>query len=109
MKISPTCPRVHILISNQEELVTFLLHCLVPYPFNKVCPTTYQALQRLVFAISLATSLEITNCEIGIEEDLTSFVRGITIPFINKILSACCLKVYSSSLLYLTDDLRNWR
>lgn len=64
-----------MLISSHEELVTSLLHCLVPYPtFNIVCSTTFQALQRLVFCNLVDNIIGNNYCEIGIEEDLTLLV-----------------------------------
>jgi len=54
----------HMKSFKAEELSNFLMHWLLPLTFNRVTPSTYKALQRLVIAMSLATSPELKYAEI---------------------------------------------
>ena len=59
-----------------EELCNFLIHYLLPLSFNRVDNSSYHALQRLVFVISMATSYQLTTSEIDeIEIHLTKFAK----------------------------------
>lgn len=93
-----------------EELSNFLMHWLLPLTFNRVNPSTYKALQRLVFAMSLATSPELRYSEINeIEKHLTLFL----IWFYNiyyqqdpRRLPVCKYTVHA--LMHLVRDIRTW-
>ena len=93
-----------------EELSNFLLHYLLPLSFNRVNLATYRALQRLVLAISLATSFELKCLEIEeIERHLTLFVGWFYDTFYQRNyerLPVCKYTIHS--LLHLIRDVRNW-
>jgi hypothetical protein len=93
-----------------EELQNFLLHYLLPLSFKRVSLTTYRALQRLIFVMSLATSLEVTHREINeIEKHLTLFVGWYYDTFYHQDaarLPVCKYTVHC--LLHLIQDIRNW-
>ena len=93
-----------------EELQNFLLHYLLPLSFKRVSTTTYRALQRLIFAMSLATSMELTNTEIDeIEKHLTLFVAWYYDTFYQQDpdrLPVCKYTVHC--LLHLIQDIRNF-
>jgi hypothetical protein len=66
----------HIKGFKVEELSNFLIHCLLALAFNRVSPSTYKALQRLVLIISMATSYQVTHREIAeIQNHLGSFIQ----------------------------------
>jgi hypothetical protein len=100
----------HVKGFKAEELSNFLMHWLLPLTFNRVNPGTYKALQRLVFAMSLATLPELRHSEIGeIEKHLTLFL----IWFYNiycqqdpRRLPVCKYTVHA--LMYLVRDIRSW-
>ena len=93
-----------------EELSNFLLHYLLPLSFRRVNATTYRALQRLVLAMSLATSFELGNDEIAeIEKHLTLFVEWFYDTYYQRNydrLPACKYTVHS--LLHVVQDVWNW-
>jgi Transposase family tnp2 len=73
---SPRNIEKYVGMFKAEELGNFLIHYLLPLSFNRVNPTTYRTLQRLVLLISLATSYQITRSKIDeIEEHLTKFME----------------------------------
>jgi len=93
-----------------EELSNFLLHWLLPLAFDRVNMNTYKALQRLVFAISLATSPELTCAEIGeIEKHLNSFLIWFYNTYYQqdpRRLPVCKYTVHA--LMHLVRDVRSW-
>jgi len=100
----------HIKGFKAEELSNFLVHYLLPLTFNRVNTSTYKALQRLVLAMSLATSLELKHSEIGeIEKHLTLFVEWFYDTYYQQNpqrLPVCKYTVHA--LLHLVRDIRMW-
>jgi len=93
-----------------EELSNFLVHYLLPLTFNRVNAMTYKALQRLVFAISLAMSMELKHSEIKeIETHLMLFVEWFYGTYYQQNperLPVCKYTVHS--LLHLIRDIQMW-
>ena len=93
-----------------EELNNFLTRYLLPLSYKRVNPVAYRALQRLVLAITLATSPEISNDEIEeIETQLTQFVEWFYKTYYQQNqdrLSACTYTIHA--LLHIPRDVRNW-
>lgn len=93
-----------------EELSNFLIHYLLPLSFQRVCGTTYRALQHLVLAISLATSYQIEDAELDeIDLHLNSFTEWYYATFYRgeyERLPACKYTVHA--LLHLAREVRNW-
>jgi len=93
-----------------EELSNFLLHYLLPLLFNRVSPSTFRAFQRLVFAISMTTSYEITMEEMeDVETQLILFIKWFYDTFYQgkyERLPACKYTIHC--MLHIFHDLRNW-
>ena len=93
-----------------EELSNFLMHWLLPLTFNRVNPSTYKALKRLVFVMSLATSPELRYSEIDeIEKHLTLFLiwfYNIYYQQVPRRLPVCKYTVHA--LMHLVRDIRTW-
>ena len=100
----------HIKGFKAEELSNFLVHYLLPLTFNRVDATTYKALQRLVFAMSMATSMELKHSEIKeIETHLTLFVEWFYSTYYQQNperLPVCKYTVHA--LLHLIHDIQMW-
>jgi len=100
----------HIKGFKAEELSNFLLHYLLPLTFNRVNVSTYKALQRLAFAISLATSPELKYSEIDeIEKHLTLFIAWFYNTYYQQNaqrLPVCKYTVHA--LLHLVHYIRMW-
>jgi len=100
----------HMKGFKAEELSNFLMHWLLPLTFNRVNTSTYKALQRLVLAISLATSPEIKYAEIEeIEKHLTSFLTWFYNTYHQqhpRRLPVCKYTVHA--LMHLVRDVRTW-
>jgi len=93
-----------------EELFNFLVHYLLPLTFGRVLAKTYQALERLVLAVSLSVSYEITHDEITeIEQHLEAFVKWYYETFYDnnyERLPACKYTVHC--ILHIAQGIRNW-
>src|SRR6266516_6898910 len=93
-----------------EELSNFLMHYLLPLSFKPVNSTTYHALQRLVLAMSLATSFELSYAEIKeIETHLVLFVEWFYKTYYRQSqnrLPVCKYTIHC--LLHVIRDIRNW-
>ena len=93
-----------------EDLSNFLIHYLLPLSFQRVSAHTYQALQHLVLAISLATSYQILDTELDeIEHHLKSFTEWYYATFYQRQyarLPACKYTIHA--LLHLAREVRNW-
>jgi len=93
-----------------EELFNFLVHYLLPLTFGRVSAKTYQALERLVLAVSLSVSYEITHDEITeIEQHLEAFVKWYYETFYDnnyERLPACKYTVHC--ILHIGQGIRNW-
>jgi hypothetical protein len=95
---------------KSEELQNFLTHYLLPLVFNRVNESTYQALQRFVLAISLATSMELDSTEVEIiDKQLTVFIEWFYNTYYQRNyerLPVC--KYIAHCLLHLKHDIRKW-
>lgn len=93
-----------------EDWSNFLIHYLLPLSINRVDDITYKALQRLVFAISLAISYEVSYQEMDeIEHNLWLFSKWYYDTFYGREyerLPACKYTIHC--LLHLAADIRNW-
>jgi hypothetical protein len=100
----------HIKGFKAEELSNFLMHWLLPLTFNRVNTNTYKALQRLVLAISLATSPEIKYAEIEeVEKHLTSFLIWFYNTYHQQHLRRLPVCKYTvHALMHLVRDIRSW-
>lgn len=93
-----------------EELSNFLTIYLLPLVFKRVNHTTYRALQRLVLAISLAMSFELTFREImEFERQMTLFIQWFYDTYYQgkyERLPVCKYTIHG--LLHLARDIQNW-
>jgi len=93
-----------------EELSNFLVHYLLPLCYGRVNETTYRALQRLVYVVSLSIAYQITYEEVKeIEHHLTLFLVWYYDTFYQneyERLPAC--KYTAHSMMHLVQGIRNW-
>ena len=100
----------HVKGFKAEELSNFLIDWLLPLTLNRVNPSTYKALQRLVLAISLATSPELKYSEIDeIERHLALFLIWFYNTYYQQNperLPICKYTIHA--LMHLVRDIRTW-
>ena len=93
-----------------EDWSNFIMHYLLPLFYGLVNDATYQALQRLVLAVSVATSYEISDNEIDeLDLNLRLFSKWFYDTFYGRKyerLPACKYTIHC--LCHLAGDIRNW-
>jgi len=93
-----------------EDWSNFLIHYLLPLSYGLVNDATYQALQRLVLAVSVATSYKISYDEIDeVDRNLRLFSKWFYDMFYGRKyerLPACKYTIHC--LCHLAEDIRNW-
>ena len=107
---APRNIQIHSGQFKAEDWSNFLIHYLLPLSFNRFSDRTYKALQRLVYAISVGTSYEISNEEIDeIDHNLRLFSKWFYDTFYGREyerLPACKYTIHC--LCHLARDIRNW-
>jgi hypothetical protein len=84
---------------------------LLPLVYGRINNKTYQALQRLVFSISKAMGLELTNVEIDeiTEYQMNEFLKWFYNTFYGgKPANLATSKYMVHALSYLAQNLRDW-